>query len=121
MKIKDIAKEIHNNAVDKGFWESFNLPEKLMLIVSEVAEAMEADRESKRTGVSIGQVNEWKDDDDFKRSFIKNVKGTVEDELADTVIRVLDLSGGMRFDIEQHIKAKMRYNAMREHKHGKKY
>lgn len=121
MKINDIAKVIHANAVDKGFWETFNMPRALMLIVSEVTEAMEADRDSKRTGVSILGVNGWTSDDDFKESFLLNVKNTVEDELADVIIRVLDLTEKMGIDIEQHIKAKMRFNAMREFKHGKKY
>jgi len=49
--INELSKEVHQNAVDKGWWEdkeSFNVAEKLMLIVSEVSEAMEADRKGKR-------------------------------------------------------------------------
>ena len=56
-----------------------------------------------------------------KNEFEKSVKNTFEDELADIMIRVMDLAAFKGIDLESHIKAKMRYNAMREHKHGKKY
>jgi len=54
-------------------------------------------------------------------NFITNIKNTFEDELADVVIRVLDLCAFKKIDIESHIKAKMRYNSSRPHKHGKSY
>ena len=110
MNIKDLCKEIHSNAIKKGFWETFNLGEKLMLIVSEVSEALEADRNSKRTKGSIQAVNGWISDDDFKKAFSLRVKDTLEDEFADICIRVFDLVGKMEIDLEQHIQAKMRYN-----------
>jgi NTP pyrophosphatase (non-canonical NTP hydrolase) len=49
------------------------------------------------------------------------VKDTFEDEIADTVIRLLDLSEGLGIDIEKHIRLKLEYNKTRPHKHGKKY
>ena len=121
MTIKELSIIIHNTAINNGFWETFNLPEKLMLIVSEVSEAMEADREGRRMGASILGVNGWTKDGDFKESFLTNVKDTLEDELADACIRIFDLAEKMNIDLEEHIRAKMRYNAMREFKHGKKY
>lgn len=63
----------------------------------------------------------WVSDEDFKHSFEDNVKDTFDDELADIMIRVMDLATFKGVDLEQHIKAKMRYNSLREHKHGKKY
>jgi NTP pyrophosphatase (non-canonical NTP hydrolase) len=53
--------------------------------------------------------------------FAKDVKDTFEDELADAVIRIADLCGYLNIDLESHIKAKMRYNETRPHKHGKEY
>lgn len=44
-----------------------------------------------------------------------------EFELADAVIRILDMAEGFGIDLEWHIKAKMKYNSMRPHMHGKKY
>jgi NTP pyrophosphatase (non-canonical NTP hydrolase) len=76
MNIKEISEEIHDNAIKKGFWEEpVNIAEKLMLIVSEVAEMCEADRKNIHCFV------------------IPNPSyGTNEDELADTVIRLLDMA-----------------------------
>jgi len=37
------------------------------------------------------------------------------------MIRVMDLAAIKGVNLEMHIKAKMRYNALRPHKHGKKY
>ena len=51
----------------------------------------------------------------------KKVKDTLEDELADVVLRVTDLCGLLGIDLETHIKAKMRYNATRPYKHNKAY
>lgn len=124
MDIKATSKEIHENAKAKGFWDKErNLGEMLMLIVSEVSEAMEADRKA--------HYSDWVDmlppfmtnipDDEFKKIFEREVKNTFEDELADAVIRILDLSHSRNIDLEWHIKQKMRYNAMRPHMHGKKY
>lgn len=50
MTIQQLVKTCHKNAKDKGFWDSnsHNIPEKLMLIVSELGEALEALREGKR-------------------------------------------------------------------------
>ena len=106
----------------------------LCLIHSEVSEALEADRkshyyqnidESKKWYIKgLADANYGKtftDENDFKDQFEFSVKNTFEDELADVIIRVLDLCAFKGIDIESHIKAKMRYNAMRPHKHGKKY
>ena len=44
----ELAEEIHKNAVDKGFWDRtadpIFLAKQMMMIVSEVSEAMEAVR-----------------------------------------------------------------------------
>jgi NTP pyrophosphatase (non-canonical NTP hydrolase) len=126
MDIKEISKQIHDNARAKGFWDyERNFGEILMLIVSEVSEAMEADRK--------GRYADWRDeqppiihaqqldDEMYKEVFERAVKNTIEDELADTVIRILDLAYSRGIDLEWHIVAKMRYNSLREHMHGKKY
>lgn len=77
---------------------SFNVAEKLMLIVSEVAEAMEGDRKT------------LSDDKLPHRSML-------EVELADAVIRVFDLAGGMGLDVAGAIAEKLAYNANRaDHK-----
>ena len=131
--LNQLATEIHENAKSKGFFDSEkNIGEMLCLIHSEVSEALEADR--------IGLNARWDDyqhflnktDADlihcgekagtqFKTAFEGCIKNTFEDEMADIIIRVLVLCAYKGIDIERHIKAKMRYNASRPHKHGKSY
>lgn len=48
------------------------------------------------------------------------VKDTVEDELADVLIRVLDFCGAEGIDIESHVAKKMEYNKARPYRHGGK-
>jgi NTP pyrophosphatase (non-canonical NTP hydrolase) len=120
--LNELSKQVHENVKSKGFFDSEkNIGEMLCLIHSEVSEALEADRKNLHTKANIFVVNGWTADSDFTDSFKNNVKDTFEDELSDVIIRVLDLCAFKGINIEEHIKAKMRYNAMREHKHGKKY
>jgi len=96
MNLNEYRDECHKIAVEKGFWEvSKNIPEKLMLIVTEVGEACEADRH------------------DDKENF--------QEEIADTFIRLLDLCGYLKIDIEYEILRKMKINEGRPRLHGKKY
>jgi NTP pyrophosphatase (non-canonical NTP hydrolase) len=53
--------------------------------------------------------------------FENYIKNSFEDELADVVIRIMDLCGYLHIDLEAHILAKMQYNATREKLHGKRY
>ena len=64
-----------------------------MLIVTELAEAMEAHRHQ--------------DHENFR------------EELADTFIRLCDLCGGLNIDIEEEIQKKYEKNKKRPYKHGK--
>lgn len=119
--INRLAEHIHKNAIQKGFFEDpKNIGEMLCLIHSEVSEAMEADRKDKYSicGTLKKHLEEGRD---FKEGFETHVKGTFEDELADVIIRVLDLCAFKNIDIEWHINQKIAYNTTRPHKHGKKY
>lgn len=75
--------------------ETRNVGETLMLIVSEISEAMEADRKG------------LMDDKLMHRTGL-------EVELADAVIRIFDLAGAKGFDIGQAIIEKLLYNMTRE-------
>lgn len=68
---------------------------KLMLIVTEVAEAMEGHRK----GIM---------DDKLQH------RGMLEVELADAVIRIMDLAGGLNLDVAGAIVEKLAYNLSRE-------
>lgn len=124
--LNKLSKIVYNYNKEKGFWETERETGTiLMLIVSEIAEALEADR--KDVFFDHTKNIQWKNDwhkatesEDVK-NFVENVKDTFEDEIADTFIRLLDLCGARNIDIEWHIKQKLAYNKTREYKHGKNY
>ena len=124
--INELSKEIYQNARNKGFFDSKkNIGEMLCLIHSEVSEALEADRKNMYSDWSndvppIIQPEQLKDKE-YITNFEHLIKNNFEDELADIMIRVMELAAFKGIDLEYHIKAKIRYNSLREHKHGKKY
>ena len=93
----------------------------IALIQSELSEALEADRKSNRASVArfFKAMNE--DGQPFEQAFKVHIKDTVEDELADAMIRIFDLCGYLNIDLQRHISLKMMYNAGRPRLHGKEY
>lgn len=92
------AKDCHQRAVAKGFWdETHSVGHYLMLVVSELSEAVEADRLGKWARLSPEAVKNLRvvSDAEFTQAFLWFVKDRVEDEIADAVIRLLDLLGWM--------------------------
>lgn len=81
MNINELAKTIHQNNVEAGWWDDPNrdLNEVLMLIVTEIAEATEGVRKNLM-------------DDHLPHRKMEEV------ELADTMIRLLDLAGNQRWE-----------------------
>ena len=124
MNIKEISKEIHQNNIDKGFWEdkeSKNVGEVLMLCVSELSEALEAHRKGKFANILLFKNYTIDAQEPFEPNFRLYIKDTFEDEIADTVIRLFDLCEGFGIDLETHIRLKTDFNKTRPFKHGKKY
>lgn len=109
MKISEMQMAAWQNSEDKGFHigaENLNVPTKLMLIVSELSEALEEYRESKPLRYRVA-------------SNLEKPEG-IAAELADVVIRVGDLAGILGFDLEDAIREKMEYNSTRAFMHGGK-
>lgn len=109
MQIDELIKKSYSNSKEHGFWdEQQNFAEKLMLIVSELAEVLE----------------EYRDNRDFNEIYYNEKKPDKPEgipvELADVFIRLGDLCGGFSIDVEKAIKIKMKYNKGRPFKHGKK-
>jgi NTP pyrophosphatase (non-canonical NTP hydrolase) len=113
--LNESAAEIHQANVEKGFWQGDrNVGELLMLVTSELGEAMEAHRKGLFCKVA-----------DFEEENVEHFaefgKDTFEDEMADSLIRILDMCAGLGIDIEKHVNAKLAYNKTRPIRHGKKY
>lgn len=101
MELNNLAQEAHKAAVDQGFYEVNPTKEQsILLIGSEVYEAMEADRKSKYCQPGALELVAHSDQY-FKGNFEVNIKDTFEDELADTVIRLLDYAGFVGYEIEE--------------------
>lgn len=109
MNLNDMAQSIHANAVNKGFWDPLYKSSKedafiffakqLAMVHSEVTEVLEALRKSKGSQ-------------------------QVVEELADIIIRVLDLYEGLREEnfvtesLDDVLADKMQYNTTRPMRHG---
>lgn len=115
--------QVHENAKEKGFYdEEKNTGEMIALMHSELSEALEADREGKYCDVDVNILMIQDEDFFFVESYKQSVKGTFEEEMADIVIRVMDMCAFKGIDLESHIAAKMRFNKCRSYNHGgKKY
>lgn len=104
MRINEIAKEIHENAVSHGWWETERpFGEVIALCHSELSEALEA----YRNGEQLIWMNGDKPDG-------------MAVEMVDCIIRILDYLAHIGVDVEEVIQIKHEYNKTRPYKHGGK-
>lgn len=95
MNIRECAEKAHRIAVDHGWWETHrSIPELLCLVHSEVSEGLEAHRNGDEQGFA--------------------------EELADIVIRVMDMAEAQGIDLEREVENKMARNIHRPYRHGNK-
>lgn len=86
------ADKYHANAVDKGFYSGrVNPYTLLLLIISELAEAIEADRRGDH--VDSHQMQYLMENIHTNPELLIDVKDSFEFELADAMIRMLDMFG----------------------------
>ena len=104
--LTQLRDKAYNDAKEKGFHDK-EYPDEhwLMLIVCEIAEAVEADRQGRRARMA--------DYDGMPNSvgFRMYVKDTVEDELADVCIRVLDFLGLKKVGVRENIDKLVEFSA----------
>lgn len=193
MNLNELRDSAYKTACEHGFHdEELSNEHCLCLVLSELMEAVEADRKGRFAKVPVDKKGTIFDERTFhyqNKYFAENfeayIKDCVEDELADAVIRLLDLAGlrnisiddfpeeaiygasescvgetftesiyaistlpiryfyeydysfesqichmllsifglakHMNIDLIWHVEQKMRYNELRENKHGKRY
>jgi NTP pyrophosphatase (non-canonical NTP hydrolase) len=106
--IHDNQEAIYQANKAKGFWDGQRNPsEALALVVCELAEAIEQHRKGNFTDsvAFIAETNymDQQSDEDFKTMYEQQAKNTVEEELADALIRIADLYGFDWFDFPHFI------------------
>lgn len=90
------AKDCHERSVAKGFWaEKRTVYHYLMLAYGELHEGIEADRVGRWAKLDHDTIDTLQriEGAPYAQEFLRLVKDTVEDEIADAVIRLLDLLG----------------------------
>ena len=108
INLNELLDRAYKIARDHGFHdEDWSNEHLLCLVVSELMEAVEADRNDSRANMIVFETciknayhdivrNNW-----FLKSYRDNIKGTVEEELADIVIRLLNLAGIRSIDLSE--------------------
>ena len=104
MEYNKIAEAVHKNAVEHGWWEETRPIACVMaLIHSELSEALEEERDG-RPFVYVNDEHNGRETD-LEEFNGRKPEGTGI-ELADTVIRILDLAGHYRVDMEKIMECK---------------
>jgi NTP pyrophosphatase (non-canonical NTP hydrolase) len=97
------ASEVHATATDKGWWESERSDGELIALMhSELSEALEAIRQGNPPDDKITEFT------------------GVEAELADCIIRIMDMAQMRGYRVAEALVAKAAYNKTRPYRHGGK-
>lgn len=108
--LNEIADAVHANAVAKGFHPQ-----------SEPIEVFVANQCNNMHGEIQEFWDAWrKGQEDLLCDKVGTGLTCKEEELADLIIRALDVSRRLRIDIQRAIEIKHVYNLIRPYKHGKK-
>ena len=98
MNLNELKIRAYEIACEHGWHEAEQSDETLlMLVITEISEAVNADRRNLHADVEA--FKKYEDSVDFKENFERQIKNTVEDELSDVVIRCLSMAGSRNLDL----------------------
>jgi hypothetical protein len=127
IEINKLAKSNHKLALKKGFWDDEELnvsyPDGLHIFQKTVS----IDQTAQKLGMIHCEISEAFEEsrktDDYTKVYYS--KGHKPEgfgiELADALMRILDLAERRGVDMEKCICLKIKYNKTRPYKHGKRY
>lgn len=124
--MNQLAKEIAEISSSKGWhFTEDQIPEKLMLMVTELAEAMEEYRAHDFVPTFVYAFVTIGEDKVVKEAYTPELHAGAKPEglpieLADTIIRILHMCARFNIDIEAAVKLKVEYNKTRSFRHGDK-
>lgn len=123
-QIKELCKEVHQNAIEHGWWEKEqDFGTLIALCHSELSEALEEHRKAYAPDVIYYSGYNI----DKTVNITQNVSSNnctkpegIPMELADVIIRIMDMCEHYGVDLEAAILEKHEYNKTRQYKHGGK-
>lgn len=120
--LNNLAAEIHQIAVDHGWWEEERpLPEIIALCHSELSEALEEYRKG-RPMAYVWRPDDYPgyNEDDISKWKTGEKPEGIATELADCLIRILDYLAHVGVDVDDIVARKVEYNKTRPYRHGGK-
>jgi NTP pyrophosphatase (non-canonical NTP hydrolase) len=113
MNLNELAKEVHQNAVEHGWWEEErSFGDIISLCHSELSEALEEYRNKK-------EFFYYHYPQGYFNAESREPEG-IAVELADCIIRILDYCSKENIDIDKIVHIKHEFNKTRPYKHGGK-
>lgn len=120
MNLNELRDKAYQCAIAHGWHEEKHSNEHyLCLIISELMEAVQADRNGKRANVAM--FKEWQGNSlplsqetqtrRFKEDYEAYIKDSVEDELSDACVRILDFAGLKKIYIHDFTARNIRYSS----------